>query len=68
MKKWVNWAAIAFVLFFLITAPTAAASLVHSAIHGLGTVAHGLSNFVTSLAGWDLDAAPDARRHDAGLG
>ena len=51
MKKWVNYAAIAFVLFFLITAPQAAAGLVHSAIHGLGSVAHGLSNFVTSLAG-----------------
>ncbi|MGE5287112.1 MAG: hypothetical protein ACM3ML_07910 [Micromonosporaceae bacterium] len=51
MKKWVGWAAIAFVLFFLITAPTAAASIVHSAISGLGNVAQGLSNFVTSLVG-----------------
>lgn len=51
MKKLVNYAAIAFVLFFLITAPTAAAGIVHSAISGLGSLAHGLSNFVTSLVG-----------------
>ncbi len=49
MKKYLGWAAIAFVVFFLVTNPTSAASIVQSAIHGLGNVAHGLSTFVSSL-------------------
>ena len=49
MKKYLGWAAIAFVLFFLITQPVAASSVVHSAIHGLGTAFTGLSRFVSSL-------------------
>ncbi len=49
MKKWLGWAAIAFVLFFLLTNPTSAATIVHNAIHGLGTAARSLSAFVTSL-------------------
>ncbi len=50
MKKYLGWAAIAFVVFFLVTNPTSAATIVHSAIHGLGTVAHGLSTFVSGLS------------------
>jgi hypothetical protein len=49
MKKYLGWAAIAFVVFFLVTNPTAAATIVHNAIHGLGNVAHGLSTFVSGL-------------------
>lgn len=49
MKKYAGWAAIAFLLFYLITQPTGAASVVHSAIHGLGAAANSLSQFVTSL-------------------
>jgi hypothetical protein len=49
MKKYLGWAAIAFIVFFLLTNPTSAATIVHNAIHGLGSAAHSLSTFVTSL-------------------
>jgi hypothetical protein len=49
MKKYLGWAAIAFVLFYLITQPGGAATVVHSAIHGLGVAANSLSSFVTHL-------------------
>ncbi|HUK73833.1 MAG TPA: hypothetical protein VLW50_34665 [Streptosporangiaceae bacterium] len=49
MKKYLGWAAIAFVLFFLFTNPTGAATIVDNVLHGLNTAAHSLSTFVTSL-------------------
>ena len=49
MKKYAGWLAIAFVLFFMITEPTGASSVIHSALHGLGRAFTGLSSFVTSL-------------------
>lgn len=49
MKKYLGWAAIAFVIFFLVTNPTGAATIVQGTIHALGTAATSLSTFVTSL-------------------
>ena len=49
MKKYLGWAVIAFVLFYLITQPTGAAGVVHPALHGLGAAASSLSRFVSSL-------------------
>ncbi len=49
MKKYLGWAAIAFILFFLFTNPTGAATIVTNVVHSLGTAASSLSTFVTSL-------------------
>ena len=49
MKKYLGWAAIAFVIFYLVTSPTGAASIVHGAWNTLGSWAHSLSTFVNSL-------------------
>nr|MDT0665628.1 hypothetical protein [Micromonospora sp. DSM 115978] len=47
MKKLVPIAAVAFVLFYTVSAPDDAAGVVHSTVALLGTVAGGLANFVT---------------------
>ncbi len=44
-----KWAALAFVVWWVVTEPTNAAHLVHNIGTFLTTAAHGLSNFVTSI-------------------
>ena len=44
-----KWAAIAFVLWWVIQQPTSAAHLVHNIGTLLSEAAHGLSNFVASI-------------------
>lgn len=50
MKKYLTWAAVAFVAFFLFTQPEGAAGIVHSAANGIMSAADSLSTFVTSLS------------------
>jgi hypothetical protein len=50
MSRLLSLGAIAFGIFYLATAPTDAADVVHSTIGFLGSVGHGLSNFVTDVA------------------
>lgn len=38
-----------FVLFFIVTQPTQAANIVHTIWQGIVNIAHGVSDFVTSL-------------------
>ncbi len=49
MKKWLGYATIAFVLFFLITEPGESAIIVKDTVHGLGVAAKSMSTFVTNL-------------------
>ena len=49
MKKYLSWAAIAFVAFFLFTSPEGAADIVSSAFSGLASAGESLSTFVNSL-------------------
>jgi hypothetical protein len=49
MKKYAKWAGIAFVVWYVLTQPSAAANLVHSALGGLSNAADSLSQFVTQL-------------------
>lgn len=44
-----KWAALAFVVWWVVTQPANAAHLVHNIGTFLTTAAHGLSNFVTSI-------------------
>ena len=44
-----KWAALAFLVWWVVTEPTNAAHLVHNIGTFLTTAAHGLSNFVTSI-------------------
>lgn len=44
-----KWAALAFVVWWVVTEPTNAAHLVHNIGTFLTNAAHGLSNFVTSI-------------------
>ncbi|MGD0558407.1 MAG: hypothetical protein ABSA93_25955 [Streptosporangiaceae bacterium] len=44
-----KWAALAFVVWWVVTEPTNAAHLVHNIGDFLTNAAHGLSNFVTSI-------------------
>ncbi|GAA2588114.1 hypothetical protein SMC26_13170 [Actinomadura fulvescens] len=48
-KKWVKVGALAFVAWYVITRPEGAASLVNSALGGLGTAAESLSQFVSAI-------------------
>ncbi|PRX99522.1 hypothetical protein [Allonocardiopsis opalescens] len=48
-KKYLGWAGIAFVVFFLITQPVAAADFVGNVFAGLGSAAESLSTFVNAL-------------------
>lgn len=50
MKKYLSWAAIAFVAFYLFTSPEGAAGIVESAASGLMSAADSLSTFVTALS------------------
>ncbi|MBG6090914.1 hypothetical protein [Actinomadura viridis] len=49
-KKYVKLAAGAFVLWYIITRPDAAAHVVNSALSGLGGAAESMSQFVSALA------------------
>jgi hypothetical protein len=50
MKKFLKWAAIALLVFFVVTQPGDAASVVRSMGNGLTSIASGFSAFVTNLA------------------
>ncbi|WP_322759321.1 hypothetical protein [Frankia sp. Cr2] len=47
MDKIVKYGLIAFVIFFVVTAPESAASIINRAIDGIHSAGNGLSNFVT---------------------
>jgi hypothetical protein len=49
LKKLLTWAAVALVLFFLISAPTQASHLVDSVLNMLKSAAEALVTFVRSL-------------------
>lgn len=50
MKKYLTWAGIAFVAFFLLSSPEGAADIVQSAGSGIMSAANSLSTFVTALS------------------
>jgi hypothetical protein len=47
VEKIIKYGLIAFVVFFLITAPNSAANIINRAIDGLHSAGSGLSSFVT---------------------
>ncbi|WP_322750235.1 MULTISPECIES: hypothetical protein [unclassified Frankia] len=47
MDKIVKYGLIAFVIFFVVTAPESAANIINRAIDGLHSAGSGFSNFVT---------------------
>ncbi|GAA4102899.1 MULTISPECIES: hypothetical protein [Actinomadura] len=49
-KKYVTWAAMAFVAFYVIREPGGAAQSVNHAASGIASVADSLATFVTELA------------------
>ncbi|HET6188405.1 MAG: hypothetical protein WBF20_22690 [Trebonia sp.] len=49
LKTVLTWAAVAFVLWWIIQQPTSAAHLVHNIGNVLTSAAHGLSDFIASL-------------------
>ncbi len=49
LKKVITWAIVIFVVFYLVTQPTAAANLIHTWYNGLKSIAHSLATFVSSL-------------------
>lgn len=49
-KKYITWAAAAFVAFYVITQPDGAARSVESAATGLSSAADSIATFVNSLA------------------
>lgn len=49
MRKYVKWAAIAFVAWWIITRPDSAAGVVRSGAGGLGNAAESLAQFVSSI-------------------
>ena len=49
LKTILGWTAAAFVVWFVIQQPTAAAHIVHNIGTFLTSVAHGLSNFFASI-------------------
>jgi len=50
MKKVLAWLAIAFAIFYVISAPEQSAALVRTAGHALGDAASSLAEFFQSLA------------------
>ncbi|WP_322761366.1 hypothetical protein [Frankia sp. Cr2] len=50
MKKLAPMCAIAFVIFYVANTPADAAGLVQSAVSLLGSIADGISHFVTAVA------------------
>jgi hypothetical protein len=49
LRTILGWAAVAFVLWFVIVQPTAAAHIVHNIGTFLSTAAHGFSTFFSSI-------------------
>lgn len=49
LKKILTWAAIAFVIFYLVKQPDSAANVVQTVAGGLGSAASSLSTFVNNL-------------------
>jgi hypothetical protein len=49
VRKIVTWGLVLFVVFYLVTDPTGAATFVHSIFNGLHSVASSLATFVNSL-------------------
>ena len=50
VKKAITWAAIIFVVFFLVTQPTSSGHLINSAFNGLRHAGTSLASFVKSLS------------------
>jgi len=50
MKKLLTWAAIIFVVFYLVTQPASAGHLITSGFHGLHSAGSSLARFVNSLS------------------
>lgn len=50
MKKALTWAAVIFVVFYLVTEPTSSGHLISSAFHGLRDAGSSLATFVHSLS------------------
>lgn len=50
MKKYLTWAIVAFVIFYLINSPEGAASFVRGAVGGVASAADSLSRFVNALS------------------
>nr|MDT0664939.1 hypothetical protein [Micromonospora sp. DSM 115978] len=50
VDKIIKYGAIAFVIFFVVTAPDSAASIIERAIDGLESIGNGVSEFVTDTA------------------
>jgi hypothetical protein len=50
VDKIIKYGAIAFVIFFVVTAPDSAASIINKAIDGLESLGNGVSEFVTDTA------------------
>lgn len=50
MKKVLTWGALIFVVFYLVTEPTASGHLLNSAFHGLHDAGNSLASFVHSLS------------------
>lgn len=48
-KQLAGWAALAFVIWFILVEPAAAAHTVHNIGVFLSSAAHGLSTFITSI-------------------
>ena len=48
MKKYMKWAGIAFLVWYVVNRPDGAASVVQGVLNGLGGAADSLSTFVTS--------------------
>lgn len=49
MKKYLSYALLAFVIFYMLNSPSAAAGVVHSILSDLANWAHDLSVFVDNL-------------------
>ncbi len=49
MKKYARWVAIAFVIFYLLSSPRAAAGVVNNAFSQLANAGEQVGTFVTSL-------------------
>jgi hypothetical protein len=48
-KTVIGWLAVLFILFFIVTQPTQAASIVSTLWQGIVNIAHGVSDFITSI-------------------
>jgi hypothetical protein len=49
LRKVIGWAIVIFIVYYLATEPTAAASFVHNIWNGLKSAANSMATFVNSL-------------------